>query len=93
MNVTLAQLNYTVGDFEGNYQKIKSVIEAHSKVSDLILFSELCLSGYYPFDLLDRTDFQAAQNKYLEKVKALTKIHDCAVLIGAYISQASFTGL
>jgi NAD+ synthase (glutamine-hydrolysing) len=58
MKITIAQLNYHVGNFAGNKDLICSAIErAKSDGSDLVIFSELCISGYPPLDLLERQDF------------------------------------
>lgn len=52
IRMTLAQINPTVGDVEGNTNKILSVWRDHVETSDLIIFSELILSGYQPEDLV-----------------------------------------
>ena len=58
MKITIAQLNYHIGNFEKNKGLIINAIkEAKSEGSDLIVFSELCIPGYPPLDLLDRFDF------------------------------------
>ena len=58
MKFTVAQLNYHIGNFSGNKDLICNAIrKAKSEGSDLILFSELCIPGYPPLDLLDRYDF------------------------------------
>lgn len=58
MRITIAQLNYHIGNFEGNVELICNAIsKAKDEESDLIIFSELCISGYPPLDLLDRLDF------------------------------------
>ena len=58
MKFTIAQLNYHIGNFEGNKELICNAIrKARDEGSDLIIFSELCISGYPPLDLLDRLDF------------------------------------
>ncbi len=58
MRITLAQLNYHIGNFPGNKELIINAIrKAKEENSDLIIFSELCISGYPPLDLLDRLDF------------------------------------
>lgn len=58
MRITLAQLNYHIGNFPRNTELICNAIStAKSQKSDLIIFSELCISGYPPLDLLDRLDF------------------------------------
>jgi NAD+ synthase (glutamine-hydrolysing) len=58
MKITIAQLNYHIGNFDRNRDLICNAIRrAKSEGSDLIIFSELCISGYPPLDLLDRIDF------------------------------------
>ena len=58
MKFTVAQLNYHIGNFSGNKELIcKAIQKAKSAGSDLIIFSELCIPGYPPLDLLDRLDF------------------------------------
>jgi len=68
MKVALAQLNYTIGDFEGNSAKIISHIEkAKNEGADLVVFSELSVTGYYPHDLLEKKEFiQKAENAVLK---------------------------
>ena len=58
MRITIAQLNYHIGNFPGNKELICNAIKkAKAENSDLVIFSELCISGYPPLDLLDRFDF------------------------------------
>jgi NAD+ synthase (glutamine-hydrolysing) len=58
MKLTVAQLNYHIGNFEKNRNLITGAINrAKDEGSDLIIFSELCISGYPPLDLLDRPEF------------------------------------
>lgn len=58
MKIALAQLNYTIGDFETNYAKMKNAIEkAEKEKTDLIIFSELSICGYSPLDLLYNQNF------------------------------------
>lgn len=81
MRVCLAQINPTVGDLEGNYQKIVGAIaKGKSKSADLIIFPELALSGYPPDDFLLLSDFTDQIDHYLEKIVAATK--DVAVIVG-----------
>jgi len=48
----MAQVNTTVGDFEGNARKmIRSIDEARSLGVDLLTFPELAVCGYPPEDL------------------------------------------
>src|SRR6202047_2987945 len=58
MKIALAQLNPTVGDFAGNSAKILDFARrAAERGADLAVFSELCLCGYLPMDLIDRPQF------------------------------------
>jgi len=84
MRIAVAQLNYKLGDFAGNYAKIAQAIQQHQQC-DLIIFSELCLSGYYPWDLIDQKGTLETQNSYLDKLKALTT-NGPAVIVG-FISK------
>ena len=54
MRIALAQLNYTVGAFEENSEKIIAAISrAKQEKADVVVFSELCVCGYPPMDLLE----------------------------------------
>jgi NAD+ synthetase len=58
--LTIAQLNYTVGDIEGNVRKMIAAAQLAARDgSELIVFSELSMTGYYPGDLLDEPLFLA----------------------------------
>jgi NAD+ synthase (glutamine-hydrolysing) len=58
MKIALAQFNPTVGDFEGNSARILNLAaQAKRRRADLAVFSELCICGYLPLDLLERLDF------------------------------------
>ncbi len=58
MNIALAQLNYTVGDIEGNTLKIiEAIVKAKREGVDLILFAEQSISGIPAYDLLRKNTF------------------------------------
>jgi NAD+ synthetase len=58
MKIALAQLNPTVGDFAGNSAKILDFAKrAQQRGANLAIFSELCLCGYLPLDLIERPQF------------------------------------
>ena len=58
MKIALAQLNPTVGDFAGNSARILEFAKrAALQGADLAVFSELCLCGYLPMDLIERPHF------------------------------------
>jgi NAD+ synthase len=61
LQIALAQLNPTVGDIAGNVAKVKRAhAEASRKGADLVVFSELFLTGYPPEDLVLKPAFAAA---------------------------------
>jgi NAD+ synthase (glutamine-hydrolysing) len=63
MRISIAQLNYHIGNFARNKELICNAIKnAKSEGSDLIIFSELSVTGYPPLDLLDRIDFIEKSN-------------------------------
>ena len=58
LTITVAQLNYTVGDIEGNAGKmIHAAQQAALAGAELVVFTELALTGYYPADLLEEPGF------------------------------------
>ncbi len=58
LTISLAQLDYHTGNFESNRAKIIHQIEAaKTEQVDLIVFSELCVSGYPARDFLEFNDF------------------------------------
>ncbi|HUT97333.1 MAG TPA: NAD+ synthase [Dehalococcoidales bacterium] len=67
--IAMAQLNTTVGDFEGNLQKMLKAVE-RAKVAgvDLLTFPELAVCGYPPEDLLFKSRFIAENRRYLQKL-------------------------
>jgi NAD+ synthase (glutamine-hydrolysing) len=62
LRISVAQLNFMVGDVAGNTQKILAAIwqARDEQKSDLVLFPELVLCGYPAEDLLLRADFAQA---------------------------------
>ncbi len=69
MKITIAQLNYHVGNFAGNRDLICNAIrKAKSEGSDIVVFSELCIPGYPPLDLLDRLDFIEKCNQTVDEI-------------------------
>jgi len=68
LRIVAAQLNLTVGDIVGNLKKhVAAATEARDKLqADLIVFSELSLTGYPPEDLLLRPAFIAEAEQALQ---------------------------
>jgi NAD+ synthase (glutamine-hydrolysing) len=58
MKISIAQINYHIGNFPRNKELICNAIrKAKADGSDLVVFSELSVTGYPPLDLLDHYDF------------------------------------
>ncbi|MCW5921589.1 MAG: NAD+ synthase [Saprospiraceae bacterium] len=69
MKIAIAQLNYHIGNFEGNLQKMLAAVEsAKTQGADLVCFGELAVCGYPPRDFLEFDDF--IRQSY-ESIKAL----------------------
>lgn len=86
MKITMAQLNYKIGDFTGNFSKIEQAVHDKRHKADLIVFSELCMSGYFPRDLIFNDRFIEQQNIHVDKVKKLSKSAKTSIMIG-YIEK------
>src|SRR6202140_5832916 len=72
MKIALAQLNPTVGDFAGNSAKILDFARrAAERGVDLAVFSELCLCGYLPMDLIERPHFIHRNERELARLATL----------------------
>ncbi|MDD2636972.1 MAG: NAD+ synthase [Bacteroidales bacterium] len=82
MKIALSQLNYHIGNLRYNSEKIINAInKAKSENVDLIIFSELAVCGYSPFDMLDNQEFINNCEHAITKIAAHTK--EIAVIIGA----------
>jgi NAD+ synthase (glutamine-hydrolysing) len=76
MRIALAQINTTVGDFDGNAQRIIQFAQkALDERADLAVFPELALCGYPPRDLVERPDFiERAESELRRLAEALPPI-------------------
>src|SRR4051812_29681067 len=82
--ITLAQLNPTVGDVEGNAAKARVArAQARADGADLIVFPELYLCGYPPEDLVLKPALQSACRAAVEELARETADGGPAVLIGS----------
>ncbi len=81
LRVALAQLNLTVGDFDGNLAKLSDAYDqADAAGCDIVAFPELSTTGYPPEDLVLKPGFVADNLEVLAKLAARTK--RCAAVIG-----------
>ncbi|HET6410988.1 MAG TPA: NAD+ synthase [Anaeromyxobacter sp.] len=82
--IALAQVNPTVGDFAGNAARIRLATErARSQGASLVVFPELCLSGYPPRDFLDLPEFVGKCRALLAELSAPAEwSRDIALAVG-----------
>ena len=91
MKIALAQINFHVGNFSKNINKIKKAIEkAKQNKADLIVFSELAVSGYPPRDFLEFNDFIDKCQSAVESIA--NECHDIAAIIGSPTRNPEFKG-
>lgn len=83
MKIALAQFNPTVGDFAGNSARILSLAaQAKERGAELAVFSELCLCGYFPQDLLERPAFIDRNQKELKSLAAKLSLPSLVGYVG-----------
>src|SRR5436305_2641992 len=74
MRLALAQINTTVGDLDGNRERILlALAEARGAEADLVLLPELAVTGYPPEDLLLRPGFIRAAEESLHEIASETR--------------------
>ncbi len=82
MKIAIAQLNFHIGNFAGNTEKmLKAVDEAKNSGADLVCFSELATCGYPPRDFLEFDDFIRLANESVEKLARAAQ--GIAVVVGS----------
>lgn len=81
MKIALAQLNYHIGNFKQNANKIIEAIQtAKNNNADLVVFAELAISGYPPRDFLEFDHFIETCYQEVETIAA--HCHGIAAIIG-----------
>ena len=81
LSILIAQTNPIVGDIDYNKSIVLETINQNHEV-DLIVFSELMLTGYPPEDLVLKTAFQ---NKFMQALKEINlslENKNCTVILG-----------
>ncbi|MDB2550384.1 NAD+ synthase [Rickettsiales bacterium] len=82
MKIQLAQINFIIGDLDGNYNKIITFYQKFQNKVDLVLFSELAICGYPPEDLLLKDYFLEQIEQKLQDIINFTKDKKAAILLG-----------
>ncbi|MFP4473735.1 MAG: NAD+ synthase [Candidatus Omnitrophota bacterium] len=81
MRIALAQINTTVGDFEGNVSLIVRYMErARYAGADIVVFPEMAVCGYPPEDLLHKSHFVSRSRKALNALRKHSK--DIIAVVG-----------
>jgi NAD+ synthase (glutamine-hydrolysing) len=88
LRVVMAQLDFLVGDIPGNTRKVIEATHRAEKelAADIVVFPELCLTGYPPEDLLLRPSMDLRISEALEKLQSESL--GPAIVLGAPVRQA-----
>jgi NAD+ synthase (glutamine-hydrolysing) len=90
LRLTVAQINPTIGDIDGNLALMSAAAhKAASEGSQMVVFPELSLTGYYPGDLLDEPGFLAEIERGLTAaLHASRETPDLYWVIGAPVTRS-----
>ncbi len=81
MKIGFAQLNPTVGDLSGNFDKIARAYERLAAAgAELVLTPELAITGYPPQDLVFKSRFVPQNLEILKRLHA--RVGNAALLVG-----------
>jgi NAD+ synthase (glutamine-hydrolysing) len=82
MKIAIAQLNYHIGNFKGNLEKMEKAVEdAKEQGADIVCFAELATVGYPPRDFLEFDDFIRLAEDTIEAL--CKKAKGIAIVIGS----------
>ncbi|HKP04364.1 MAG TPA: NAD+ synthase [Chthoniobacterales bacterium] len=81
MKIGFAQINPTVGDLSGNFEKIAGAYERLAAAgAELVVTPELAITGYPPQDLVFKSQFVPQNLEVLDKLQA--RLRNAALLVG-----------
>jgi len=91
VKIALGQINPTVGDFENNAARvIEFAQQARAGGAELVVFSELCVCGYPPRDLVEKPSFVQANCRTVSQIAERTR--GIALIVGLVTPAESDTG-
>lgn len=91
MKIALAQLNYHIGDFAANTEKIiQAINQAKEASADLIVFAELTIGGYPAKDLLRSSVFKQQCDEAIHEIAS--HCQEIACIIGAPVRNSDPEG-
>lgn len=83
MKISVAQLNFHIGNFEANLKKIAdAVITAKEQGGEMVIFPELAVCGYPPRDFLEFGDFIERCGNLIQEICQLSEEHQIAIITG-----------
>jgi NAD+ synthase (glutamine-hydrolysing) len=89
MRIALGQINSTVGDLAGNVALcVRFAKDAAARGAELIVFPELCITGYPPRDLVEKRSFVGQSEAALQSLAQSTRDLPLALIAG-YVGQSS----
>jgi NAD+ synthase (glutamine-hydrolysing) len=89
VKIALAQINPTVGDFQGNTKKIiEFAQEASNAQADIVLYPELAVCGYPPADFLEKPSFVARAGEAIAEIAATATTGRPLTIICGYVTEA-----
>lgn len=81
MKIGFAQVNATVGDLDGNFEKIVAAYDQLATAgAEIVLTPELAITGYPPQDLVFKSRFVPDNLRILERLQA--RLSDAALVVG-----------
>ena len=90
LKIQLAQINTSVGDLDGNCQKILQAFKAANEAGcDLVVFPEMTICGYDAQDLWHKKYFISAIKEKILEILSATRGSKCAILLGAPMASNS----
>jgi NAD+ synthase (glutamine-hydrolysing) len=93
MRIALGQINTTVGDFDGNVDRmIEMARRAAARGAELAVFPELAITGYPPRDLVEKSSFVERSEQALGRLATQTAVLNLAVVCGYVGRSDSATG-
>ena len=91
IKIAIKQMNPTVADFSGNTKMMIDAMQAAAeKGADLLVFPELSVCGYYPYDLIYETFFiQQSDQALLDLLETSKQFPALTCIIGTVRSNKS----
>ena len=81
MKIGFAQINPTVGDLRGNFEKIAAAYDRLVKAgAELVITPELAITGYPPQDLVFKSQFVPQNLEFVEQLHA--RVTSAPLLVG-----------